>query len=147
MRFADFFKPVRAFTACRDNDFVAVNGFAVLSVLTVRNYNALANAVLDDDIIAVFTEKNLYAAVNEVLFDFQIQLLRHFRAEMTDRAVNEFQVCHNGFFAYLADFIGVAYAFNACIRAKFQIYFVGIFDCFLRFQVADKLREIAADFA
>ena len=66
---------------------------------------------------------------------------------MTDRTVNQLQVCVYGFLSYISYLVGVAYALNVLIRTEFKIYLVCVVDSFLCKLLADKLGERSADLA
>ena len=72
--------------------------------------------------------------------------MRHFRAEVSNRAVHKLKPRLNGAKTNPLDLFRVVEPFNVLVRAEVEINPVGIFNHLLREIKADKLRQIAADF-
>ena len=70
-----------------------------------------------------------------------------FRAEVTDRAVDQTQARADGTCADLLDLLRVLEPFDVLVRAEFEIDAVGIINEFLCLLLADKRRQVTADVA
>ena len=142
---AHLFKPVRAASARCDNGFVRKD-FLFVAALAVFDIHAFALVAFQNDVGALSCENEVNTVISQIVFDCKVQIVRFFRAEVTNGAIDQFQSCLNCFFADFFDFFLVSETFDMLVRTEFEIYFVGVIDEFLRLILADELRKFAADF-
>ena len=80
-----------------------------------------------------------------MLLDRIINLLRFFRAHVSNRAIDQLQSSLNRARANALDLVGIAHALDMRIRAEFEIDAVGVIDRLLCKRFADQRRQIAAN--
>ena len=85
---AHLLKPFRPPSSCCDNGFIRQYFLSVLA-LVIRDIYALAYVTFKYNIVAVTSEDKLYPVIPKVIFKREIKLLRLFRAQMSDRTVNQ----------------------------------------------------------
>ena len=142
---AHLFKPIRAASSRCDDSLVGIDFFLILS-LAVFDANALASVAVKNDVVTLSAENEINTVFSEIVFDCKVQIVRFLRAEMANGAIHEFETCLNCFAADVLDLFFIAQAFDMLVRAKFEIYFVGVIDkrlCKLR---SDELRKFSAHF-
>ena len=110
-------------------------------------HDAAAAPVAQDDILARAAEEHLHAVVAQVVFDAEVHLVRLFRAEVTDRAVDQTQPRADGARADLLDLLRILQPLDMLVRAEFEIDAVGVVDELLRLLLADECGQVAADIA
>ena len=109
------------------------------------DHNALAHAVVDDQILARAAEDHLNAVLLQKMLQLLIKLLRLLRAEMADRAVHKLQSRLDRAPADLLHLVGLTDALHMCVRAEGQIHRIRVIDQRLRGVRSDQLRKITAD--
>ena len=139
---AQLFKPFRASSSGRHDNVGAVKH---LLLAAVRDDNALADAVLNHEVLDVGIEKDIDAVVLKPQLDASVQNLRAFRSEMPDRTVDKLQARTNRAAADFLYLLGLADTLDMRVGAELEIDGIRIIDQRLRFLRADQVRQISAD--
>ena len=141
---AGLFQPFRAAAAGGDDGVPGLDGIVLMRIVC---HNAAAAPVAHDNILARAAEEHLHAVLAQVVFNAEVHLVRLFRAEVTDRAVNQTQARADGARADLLDLLRILQALDVLVRAELQIDAVGVVDELLRLLLADEGGQVAADVA
>ena len=115
-----------------------------LSVAVGQQY-APAQAVFNDEVAALPAEKDLHAALHEIVLYAQIDVVGLFGAHVADGAIHQLQPGRNGPAADGLGLFRIADALDMHVRAKFQIDIVHIVDGLLRLPLADERGQVAAN--
>ena len=97
---AQIFPAVRTAAARGNNDLLGVD---VADAVLLAQADALADGILEDDVLALGTEQHLNTGVGQIVLDVQVELLGLLGAQMADGAVNELQTRLNGALADVLD--------------------------------------------
>ena len=139
---ADLFQPVRTAAARGNNDLLGVD---VADAVLLAQADALADGILEDDVLALGTEQHLNTGVGQIVLDVQVELLGLLGAQMADGAVNELQTCLNGALADVLDVGTLVDALDLRVGAKLEVNFIGVVNKLLREILADQVGKLAAD--
>ena len=139
---ADLFQPVRTAAARGNNDLLGVD-FA--DAVLLAQADALADGILEDDVLALGTEQHLNTGVGQIVLDVQVELLGLLGAQMADGAVNELQTRLNGALADVLDVGTLVDALDLRVGAKLEVNFIGVVNKLLREILADQVGKLAAD--
>ena len=136
------FEPVRAAPARRDDGVFGTHFFNLFAVV---DDNAATLVSFEKYVFALISEKYVNSVFDKVLFDSVVYLLRLFRAEVTDRTVNEFESRFDRALSYLLDLLILTYTLNVRVGAEFEINFIRILDHALRIVLTDEFGKRTAD--
>ena len=111
-------EPFRTLPAYTGNNFIRIEGISL-----IRNH-AFCSAILDDNILNHSHKLNFNTGGKQMILKPRINLIALFRAEMTNRTFNQFQICPNRFSADTLNRSIIFQPVNPFIRSKFQINFI-----------------------
>ncbi|MPM19509.1 hypothetical protein SDC9_65935 [bioreactor metagenome] len=136
----DILEPVGASAAGCDNNSVGKK------FLAVPEPYAETLSVFDHKILALASKQDFDAVIQKILLNVIINFLCPFGTKMSDRAVDKLQSRPDGPLTDILDGCGIPEPFNLAVRSKLKVNTVDIVDGILHGLLADKLRQVAADF-
>ncbi len=138
---AELLQPVRPPAARGDDGVPGVN----LEVLApVGDRDALADVVLQDQVLALVAEENFHAVLLEIALDPQVDVVGLLRAHVADGAVHQLQSRLDGPLADLLPVLRVLQTLDVGVRAEVQVDLVRIVDGLLGQIRADEGGQVPA---
>ena len=138
---AELLQPVRAAAA---RGHYSVLGVDLQLFFAIADRDALADLILQNQILALIAEVNLHAVVQQELLNAIVNGLGFFRAHVADGTVHQLQSGMDGAAADFLPLLVVAKALNVLIGAKIQINLIRVVDGLLCQLRPDQVRQIAA---
>ena len=138
----ELLKPVGASSSRSNYDIVGIESILLAALF---NNDTCADAVVYNKVLTFKTKKQFNAVITQIVLNSEIDILRLFGAEVTDRTIDKLQTCLNSILSYLFNLFLVADALDLIVCAEVKIYLIGIIYSLLSEVLSDKGRQISAN--